>query len=148
MILDTLTSFSNRFGSDPELVLAGGGNTSAKDGNTMYVKASGTALSTITPDGFAAMDRQKLAAMLHKQYPSEDAAREAAALADLMDARLPGQNAKRPSVETLLHALFPMRYVLHLHPALVNGLTCAVDGAAWAGRLFADAVWIEASKPG
>ena len=69
-------------------------------------------------------------------------------LADLMDARLPGQDAKRPSVETLLHALFPMRYVLHLHPALVNGLTCAVDGAAWAGRLFADAVWIEASKPG
>ena len=148
MILDTLTSFSNRFGSDPELVLAGGGNTSAKDGNTMYVKASGTSLSTITPDGFVAMDRQKLAVMLHKQYPSEDAAREEAALADLMDARLPGQDAKRPSVETLLHALFPMRYVLHLHPALVNGLTCAVDGAAWTGRLFADAVWIEASKPG
>lgn len=148
MILQTLTAFSNRFGSDPELVLAGGGNTSAKDGNTMYIKASGTALSTITPDGFAAMDRQKLAAMLHKRYPSEDAAREAAALADLMDARLPGQNAKRPSVETLLHALFPVRYVLHLHPALVNGLTCAVDGAAWARRLFPNAVWIEASKPG
>ena len=33
-----------------------------------------------------------------------------------------------PSVETLLHAIFPQKYVLHLHPALVNGLTCSRVG--------------------
>ena len=147
-ILNTLTAFSNRYGADPELVLAGGGNTSAKDGNVLYIKGSGTALATIPPEGFVRMDRQKLAAMWDKVYPEADDAREAAALADLMAAKLPGQETKRPSVETLLHALFPQRYVLHLHPAAVNGLTCAVDGKAWAGKLFPRAVWIEQCKPG
>lgn len=147
-IIETLTAFSNRYGADPELVLAGGGNTSAKDGNVLYIKGSGTALATITADGFVAMDRQKLADMWEKAYPQADDAREAAALSDLMAAKLPGQDGKRPSVETLLHALFPQRYVLHLHPAAVNGLTCAVDGEAWAKRLFPNAVWIESSKPG
>ena len=148
MILQTLARFSNLYGGNPELVLAGGGNTSAKDGNTLYIKGSGTRLATVAPEDFVAMDRGRLAAMLDKTYPQEDAPREAAALADLMAAKLPGQEAKRPSVETLLHALFPMRYVLHLHPALVNGLTCAADGKAWAEKLFPQAVWIEACKPG
>ena len=147
-MLKTLTAFSNRYGADPELVLAGGGNTSAKDGDVMYIKGSGTALATIKPEEFVAMDRQKLDVMWQKEYPEEDDAREAAALADLMAAKLPGQDGKRPSVETLLHALFSQRYVLHLHPAAVNGLTCAVDGKAWAGKLFPNAVWIEQSKPG
>lgn len=147
-VLQNLTAFSNRYGADPELVLAGGGNTSAKDGNVLYIKGSGTALATITADGFVAMDREKLACMWDRTYPQADDAREAAALADLMAAKLPGQDGKRPSVETLLHALFPQRYVLHLHPAAVNGLTCAVDGEAWAKKLFPDAVWIEACKPG
>lgn len=147
-ILETLTAYSNRYGADPELVLAGGGNTSAKDGNVLYIKGSGTALATITADGFVAMDREKLASMWDKTYPHADDAREAEALADLMAAKLPGQDGKRPSVETLLHALFPQRYVLHLHPAAVNGLTCAVDGEAWAKKLFPNAVWIESCKPG
>ena len=147
-ILQTLTSFSNRFGAQPDLVLAGGGNTSAKDGDILYIKGSGTALAAITAGDFVAMDRQKLDAMWDKAYPEADDAREAAALADLMAAKLPGQDGKRPSVETLLHALFPQRYVLHLHPAAVNGLTCAADGEAWARKLFPNALWIEASKPG
>ena len=88
-VLQTLTAFSNRYGADPELVLAGGGNTSAKDGGAMYVKGSGTALATITADGFVAMDRQKLASMWDKTYPEADDAREAEALADLMAAKLP-----------------------------------------------------------
>ena len=148
MLLETLAALSNRYGSDPALVLAGGGNTSVKDGGTMYVKASGTALATIRPQEFAAMDRAKLAAIMEKTYPVEDEPREAAALADLMDARLPGQGDKRPSVETLLHALFPERFVLHLHPARVNGMTCGKSGEAAVRRLFPDAVWIELCKPG
>ena len=148
MILETLTRYSNRYGSDPELVLAGGGNTSEKDGSILYIKGSGTSLSTITSEGFVAMDRAKLAAMMEKEYPAEDAPREAAALADMMAAKLPGQEQKRPSVETLLHALFPMRYVLHLHPALVNGLTCGRDGEAMTKKLFPDAVWVGICKPG
>jgi len=149
MIINELTEFSNRYGKDNDLVLAGGGNTSAKDGNTLYIKASGTALASITPDGFVKMDRTLLAAMFDKTYPQEDSAREAAALADLMAARLPGEEAKRPSVETTLHGLFPQTFVLHLHPALVNGLTCGRDGEIIAKELFGnDFVWVGLCKPG
>ncbi len=149
MILDELTAFSNFYGSNEELVLAGGGNTSAKDGNVMYVKASGTQLATITPDGFVAMDRAKLAETLTKAYPNEDDARESAVLADLNNARLPGQGSKRPSVETVLHSLFEQKYVLHLHPSLVNGLTCSRQGRAAAQKLLRRPfIWVDACKPG
>ena len=149
MIIDELVSLSNLYGSNEELVLAGGGNTSAKDGDVMYIKGSGTQLATITADGFVKMNRQALADIFTKAYPTDDDAREAQALADLSAARMPGEESKRPSVETLLHSLFPHTFVLHIHPALVNGLTCAVNGKAEAERMFGNSfIWVESCKPG
>ncbi len=149
MILNELVKFSNFYGSNEELVLAGGGNTSAKDGDVMYIKGSGTRLADITAEGFVKMSRQKISEIFTKVYPDDDKSREALSLADLMAAKLPGQENKRPSVETTLHSLFPQTYVLHLHPALVNGVTCAVDGKEWAHKLFGDRVlWVDACKPG
>lgn len=148
MILDELVAFSNYYGQNEELVLAGGGNTSAKDGDFMYIKGSGTALSTITADGFVKMSRQKLAEVFLKKYPEDDKEREALSLAALFGARADGEE-KRPSVETLLHSLFEFKFVLHLHPALVNGLTCSKDGEEASKRLFGEKVlWIEPCKPG
>ena len=106
MIIEKLVALSNLYGSNEELVLAGGGNTSAKDGDIMYVKGSGTQLATITEDGFVKMSRTALAEIFTKEYPTDDKEREAQALADLTAAKLPGQENKRPSVETLLHSLF------------------------------------------
>lgn len=149
MLLDELVSLSNFYGSNEELVLAGGGNTSVKDGDVMYIKGSGTQLATITADGFVKMNRKALADIFSKDYPSDDAEREALALADLTAAKAAGEENKRPSVETLLHSLFNYTFVLHLHPALVNGLTCGIDGKAKADELFDDSyVWVEACKPG
>lgn len=149
MIIDELVGFSNFYGSNEELVLAGGGNTSAKDGDTMYIKGSGTRLCDITTEGFVAMSRSKIAEIFTKTYPDNDKEREALSLKDLMDAKLPGQENKRPSVETTLHSLFPQRFVLHLHPAIVNGVTCAVNGKEVAKELFGDDVlWIDPVKPG
>ena len=148
-LLENLVSMSNRYGRDPELVLAGGGNTSAKDETALYVKASGTSLATITEDGFVAMDREKLSGILNKEYPSGDKEREAAFLKDVTAAKADPADTKRPSVEALLHNLFPYRFVLHLHPALVNGLTCGAEGEEIAKRLFADEVlWVEECRPG
>ena len=146
--LQTLIEFSRRYGADPSLVIAGGGNTSMKDGSVLTVKASGAALGTIDEDGFVALDLNKLLVIFDKTYPDSDREREAAFLADVQAAKLPGQGGKRPSVEALLHALFPQRYVLHLHPTLVNGLTCAVDGEMWAAKLFPDALWVPECRPG
>ncbi len=148
MCTKVLVEFSNRYGKNSSFVLAGGGNTSCKDGNILYVKGSGTSLATITEDGFVKMDREKLAAIWEKTYSDNQAEREAEALADLMAAKCPGEEAKRPSVETLLHDLFPQKYVLHVHPSSVNALTCSVQGEAAMKALFPDAVWVDECEPG
>ncbi len=147
-MLNTLCNFSHKYGSCAEYVLAGGGNTSCKDENYLYIKGSGTALATIEPAGFVKMERAKLETMLTKCYPADEAEREAAVLADLMSARSVGEEAKRPSVETLLHNLFPQKFVLHVHPAKVNGLTCSVLGEQTVKEAFGNAVWVESTKPG
>lgn len=149
MLISQLVALSNEVGSRQDLVLAGGGNTSVKEGNTLFIKASGTALADITEKGFVKMDRALLSAMLTRRYPDDDTIREARALADLTAAMLPGEEGKRPSVETLLHHLFPQRFVVHLHPAAVNALSCAVNGRVEAQRLFGEKVlWVESCRPG
>ena len=149
MILEKLVQFSNFYGSNEELVLAGGGNTSAKDGDVMYIKGSGTSLSTITKEGFVKMNRAKLKEIFSKTYPDNDKEREALFLEDLSAAREKGEESKRPSVETTLHSLFEYTFVLHLHPALVNGLTCSQNGKEKARELFGDSViWVDVCKPG
>lgn len=149
MNLTELVKLSNDYGSNEDYVLAGGGNTSLKDDSEMYIKGSGTTLATITADGFVGMDRAKLNAMMTADYPQGDKEREAASLADMMAARLPGFEDKRPSVETTLHNLFPFRLILHVHPALVNGLTCGQDGEKIAAELLpGEHVWIPLSRPG
>ncbi|MBR2876951.1 MAG: class II aldolase [Clostridia bacterium] len=149
MVIDELVKFSNFYGSNEELVLAGGGNTSAKENGVMYIKGSGTSLSTITKDGFVKMNRAKLKEIFSKEYPDNDKEREALFLEDLSDAKEPGEESKRPSVETTLHSLFEYTFVLHLHPALVNGLTCSENGKEKAKELFGDSViWVDVCKPG
>lgn len=145
--LFALSKMSNRYGADPAYVLAGGGNTSYKSEDRLWVKGSGTALATIRSEDFVVLERGKLAKMWTAVYPENEAAREAAVLSDMMAARVEGEN-RRPSVETLLHDLFPQRFILHVHPAVVNGLTCSQEGEAAMKRLFPDAVWVDACKPG
>ncbi|MEG2188663.1 MAG: class II aldolase/adducin family protein, partial [Christensenella sp.] len=95
MNLTELVQLSNDYGKDEQYVLAGGGNTSIKNDSEMYIKGSGTTLSTITEGGFVGMDRAKLTAMMSKAYPVGDKEREAASLADMMAARLAGFEEKR-----------------------------------------------------
>ncbi|MDR1953793.1 MAG: class II aldolase/adducin family protein [Clostridiales Family XIII bacterium] len=153
MNLKKLIAMSRKYGADSDYVLAGGGNTSYKEDDRMAVKASGAKLADIDEAGFVEMNAAALRAMVNKQYPAEDQAREAAALEDMGKAKLPGQEAKRPSVECILHALFPFPYVLHVHPALINGVTCGRAGEAFfSSHLAADddlsAIWIPLTKPG
>ena len=133
MELQDIIALSRRYGSDPEAVLAGGGNTSAKDPHRMYIKCSGVQLATMDEAGFVPIDRHKMDVAMAQSYPAEDAAREAAFLQAVMATRaLPGET-RRPSVEAPLHNLFPQRLVLHVHPALINGLTCSREGEAASG---------------
>ncbi|MDR1440474.1 MAG: class II aldolase/adducin family protein, partial [Clostridiales bacterium] len=122
--LAELAAMSNLYGRQARYVLAGGGNTSYKNESELYIKASGASLATVRPGDFVGLLRGGLDAIMAGEYErGDEARREAAVLADMMGARLAGSGGKRPSVETLLHNIFPERFVLHLHPALVNGLT-------------------------
>jgi len=142
---------SNRYGRNDEYVLAGGGNTSYKENGILYVKGSGVALSEIIPEQFVALDIEKLLIMIKPDYHTEmsQAEKEDKALSDMMDARLSGEENKRPSIESVLHAMFPFSFVLHVHPALINGLTCSKNGKQTCKSIFDDkAVWIDLVKPG
>ena len=148
MHLDHLVSLSNRYGGNADYVLAGGGNTSYKDAQTLYVKASGTALADIAAGGFVKMDRAALDRIFEREYPADAQEREAEVLQDILQARCPGEEGKRPSVEALLHHILPWAYVLHVHPAVVNGMACGKTGAEACARLFPGAVWIPQIMPG
>ncbi|MDA3937777.1 MAG: class II aldolase/adducin family protein [Spirochaetia bacterium] len=143
-----LISLSHKYGADSDYVLAGGGNTSWKSDELMAVKASGTELGSITKDGFVTLSMDKLRTIRTTKYPDKREEREERALQDLMNSRLPGQEG-RPSVESLLHAIIPDKYVVHTHPALVNGMTCSKDGKKMAENLFPDnCIWIPLVDPG
>ena len=149
MSLEALAEISRYYGKNPEYILAGGGNTSFKDEDTLYVKGSGLSLADADADSFVRMDRKALASIWVKQYPKGDGERESAVLADMMAARKPGDENKRPSVEALLHGILPFNFVVHLHPALVNGLTCSQYGEAAMKEIFgAKAIWIPSINPG
>ncbi len=149
MSMNELIAVSRRYGADPDYVIAGGGNTSWKTADELYIKGSGTSLDTITESGFVKMYRKKLAAIWTSSYPDDQELRESAVLEDMMAARCAGEEKKRPSVETLLHDLLPFSFVVHTHPALVNGITCSALGARAAQDLFGDdCLWIPSTNPG
>jgi rhamnose utilization protein RhaD (predicted bifunctional aldolase and dehydrogenase) len=149
MSIQELTAISRYYGANPDYVIAGGGNTSFKDETTLYIKGSGAPLAEAEPDRFVRMDRRLLSGIWEKTYPKESGEREKAVLADMMAARMKGEEQKRPSVETLLHDLLPFAFVVHTHPALVNGLTCSRDGEKAAAELFGgDCIWIPSTNPG
>ncbi len=146
--MQELIAVSRKYGTDPNFVLAGGGNTSWKENGVMAVKASGTELGSITEKGFVQLDLGKLQAIRTKEYPEDREKREEMALEDLMASRLPGEEG-RPSVESLLHAIIPEKIVVHTHPALVNGLTCSVKGKEESEELFPGrSLWIPLVDPG
>jgi rhamnose utilization protein RhaD (predicted bifunctional aldolase and dehydrogenase) len=149
MSMEALVEISRFYGVNSDYVLAGGGNTSWKDKDTLYIKASGSSLGEAAVESFVKMDRNALALIWEKEYPPSGAERESAVLADIMNSRKVGEEAKRPSVEVLLHDIMPFSFVVHLHPALVNGLTCSLRGEEAMREIFGEkAVWIPSTNPG
>ena len=144
--IEDLIAISRKFGHDSRFVIAGGGNTSYKDENRLWVKASGHALATITEDGFAVLDRALLNEMGEKAYNEDTAIREEQVKNDLSVACI--TKDRRPSVETSLHNCMGFAFVVHLHPTLVNGLMCSVNAEAACKEIFPDALYIEYTDPG
>ncbi|MFT3737778.1 MAG: SDR family NAD(P)-dependent oxidoreductase [Breznakibacter sp.] len=145
--LRNLISISQFYGCQKQYVIAGGGNTSFKTVDHIWVKASGSALATIAEDGFAKLDRHKLAKMSEKTYSADPFERERQVKDDLTDANLTKE--RRPSVETSLHDLIGYSYVVHLHPTAVNGVMCSNDVENLILPLFGnDALYVPYTDPG
>lgn len=144
--IEDLIAISRKFGQDSRFVIAGGGNTSYKDENRLWVKASGHALATITEDGFAVLDRTLLNEMGEKAYNEDTAIREEQVKNDLAVACV--TKDRRPSVETSLHNCMGFAFVVHLHPTLVNGLMCSANAEAVCVEIFPEALYIEYTDPG
>jgi rhamnose utilization protein RhaD (predicted bifunctional aldolase and dehydrogenase) len=99
----SVIEYCSGIGADPLLVQGAGGNASWKDGNTLWVKASGTWLAeAIEKNIFVPVDLPHLLTAIESGYFS-------------VTPRLLGESVLRPSIETLLHALMPHRIVVHLH---------------------------------
>lgn len=147
--LEQLVAISRHYGADPSFVLAGGGNTSAKIGDRLFVKGSGHALASILPDGFVEMDRAALRAMLDRSFSEDRTEREEQFKQAVLAARLHPERGQRPSVEALLHELMPRTFVVHTHCTLVNMFTCCRDGRHIAEELLGDdMLWVPEVDPG
>ena len=134
--LDVICKLSRFYGSDPSIVLAGGGNTSCKVGNRLYVKASGTSLATMMPEGFVVMDRDQLEDLAGDTLDADPHAAKRSSKTAFAAARCEPERGQRPSVEVLLHHLLPGTYVVHSHATIANTLTCRADGRQLAEEIF------------
>jgi len=134
---------SRLLGANPDLVLHGGGNTSVKGASknifgeeeaTLFVKGSGSDLATIEAKDFVAVRLDAMLKLSRLEKLSDiDMARELK-LASL------DPNAPAPSVEAILHALIPRRFVDHTHADAIVALTNTASGEARIRELFGDEV--------
>lgn len=145
--LKALTMLSQAV-SGPDYVLGGGGNTSVKDDNTLWIKPSGTVLGALSEKDFVALKRERLSELNAVDETMERQAREREIQRILTAAKCDVPSDRRPSVEAPLHHLIEHRFVAHTHPTLVNGMTCSKNGRETCSELFPDALWIDFVDPG
>jgi rhamnulose-1-phosphate aldolase/alcohol dehydrogenase len=129
--VDLLVYMSRLVGQDPSLVVWGGGNTSVKTEETDFrdrrvavlrVKGSGSDLKSVKHSDFTGV-RMEDVLPLEAREAMTDEEMVAYLAQTLME---PG--SPRPSIETLLHAFIPARWVLHSHADAVVALSNTGDG--------------------
>ena len=105
MLTAEFLQLSSKVGKNHMLVQGAGGNTSIKQSNKMWIKASGTWLSkSLKENIFVEVNLEKIKKniLLNKDIAIEASNKTNKSL--------------RPSIETSLHALMPHKIVVHTHP--------------------------------
>ena len=147
--LKELIRISQFYGKNKDFTIASGGNTSVKDEKTMYVKASGYELAKIGKEGYVAMDRQMLDKLKTRSYSENNEEREAQVKSDLLKSRIFPELNQRPSVEASVHHAMKYKFIIHMHPTVVNAVTCAKNAEKTINELYGDeAVFIPYITPG
>lgn len=147
--LQELIDISQFYGKNKDFTIASGGNTSVKNDEVMYVKASGFELGKIGEEGYVAMDRILLDTLKTRKYSKDEKQREAEVKSDLLKSRVYPELNQRPSVEASVHHAIRYKFVIHMHPTLVNAVTCAKNAQKTIGELYGDeAIFIPYITPG
>ena len=139
-----LRTYSARLlGSDRRLVMHGGGNTSVKttlknlfghDVGVLCVKGSGRDLAVIEPEGHPAV---RLGPLLELRKLSRLSDED---LVNVLRQNLLDSTAPNPSIETLLHAYIPHRFVDHTHAVVSTAIGGLHDSEEICHRLYGDRV--------
>ena len=144
--LDLRVYTSNLLGQNDELVLHGGGNTSVKtiiDGeDVLLVKGSGWDLVSIEAEGFSPVYLDSLLDMakLEKLSDGDMVKEQKAAMLD--------ENAPNPSVEAILHALIPYKFVDHTHADAIVTISNSIKGDELLVKLFPNFLIVDYIMPG
>src|SRR6202789_1120482 len=126
-------------GGDPKLVLHGGGNTSVKtkardllgdEVDVICVKGSGWDMGNIEPQGLPAVKLAELRRLRALAKLSDED------MVNFQRINLLDSTAPNPSVETLLHAFLPHKFIDHTHSTAVLAITDRPDGEAIARDLY------------
>ena len=130
---------SRLLGGEPKLVLHGGGNTSVKtfvkdlldeEVEVLCVKGSGWDMAAIEPAGLPAVRLAPLRKLRARLSLSDEE------MVRVQRANLIDPGAPNPSVETLLHAFLPHKYVDHTHSTAVLSLADQPDAAERCADLY------------
>jgi rhamnose utilization protein RhaD (predicted bifunctional aldolase and dehydrogenase)/NAD(P)-dependent dehydrogenase (short-subunit alcohol dehydrogenase family) len=137
-----LRVYSSRLiGRDPSLVLHGGGNTSVKtrlrddtgkEIEALCVKGSGWDLADIEPEGLPALRQASLLELRALPSLSDEA------MVNAQRIRMLQASAPNPSVETLLHAFLPHKFIDHSHADAILAIVDQPDGEALCRRLYGE----------
>ena len=143
--LDLRVYTSRLLGQDSSLVLHGGGNTSVKSTQTnlfgdvedvLYVKGSGWDLATIEAAGFAPVKMEMLLKM------SELKELDDTSMVKYQRLAMTNPSAPNPSVEAILHAIIPFKFVDHTHTDAVVTITNTPNGEDKIKELYGPKVLI------
>jgi rhamnose utilization protein RhaD (predicted bifunctional aldolase and dehydrogenase) len=134
--LKNLSNLSKYVGQRIDLVQAGGGNSSVKHNDSLFIKSSGISMVNITTSsGYSIINNKKLTHDI-----SNNAVQDVMKYTNTI-------NSKRPSIETYMHAILK-KYTLHLHPIQVNKLLIRTDARTMMNDLFPKALVIDYFTPG
>ena len=134
---------SRLLGRGAELVLHGGGNTSVKitennilgePEDILYVKGSGWDLETIEEGGFAPVRMGHMLALAELEKLSDPQ------MVNELRTNMTDATAPTPSVETILHAILPYKYVDHTHADAVVTVTNTANGEERIREIYGDRV--------